>query len=134
MGFPSFLDTRRVIVLKSLAQVAAECHILPAELARYEAGECLPPPAVLPLLAVALEMRPRLLARMLQESQAGGITPASMKRVHDQDRRRSRRLARFLLAQPDIRPAERIACLQLLGHWIHARPLRSYLDQPRQEA
>jgi transcriptional regulator with XRE-family HTH domain len=133
MDLPSFLDTRRLIVLKSLAQVAAECHIPPAELARYEAGECLPPPALLPRLAAALEMSPRLLARMVKESQAGGITPASIKSVHDRDRRRTRHIACSLLAQADTRPQERTVCQQILGHWVHARPLRGYLDHPQQE-
>jgi transcriptional regulator with XRE-family HTH domain len=133
MDLPSFLDTRRLIVLKSLAQVAAECHIPPAELARYVAGECLPPPDLLPRLAAALEMGPRILARMVKESQAGSITPASIKSVYDRDRHRARRLARSLLAQPDTRPQEQAVCQQILGHWVHARPLRWHVDRPQQE-
>jgi len=126
MDFGTFLRMRDFL---PPAYVEVEYGISCAELARYEAGECLPPPEVLPRLALALLMRPRRLAQLLQESLAGGISPASLWKLQDEDRRRNRRLALQVLARPQVTPEQRAVCEQLLGHWVHCgRPLRSYLE------
>jgi transcriptional regulator with XRE-family HTH domain len=131
MDLPSFLDTRRLIVLKSLAQVAAECHIPPAELARYEAGKCLPPPALLPRLAVALEMGPRTLARMVKESQAGGFTHYCGKRRSNgafivwRETAKKRLVAKLHAAQAELRRQMHPPTL-VVGEWLQRVTLGYY--------
>jgi len=130
MVFSVFLEFRRVISLLSREELAARCGLAPEEIAGYETGQAVPPAEVIPSMARALHLGPRILARIIKESQAGGISLASELRIARRDRRRTVCLGRWALAQNDTTPEERAMWLKLLRPRRNRHGLRRYLDHP----
>ena len=122
---------RQFTVFKTLEQVAAACQIEPAEMARYESGETVPPPAVIRPLARALSLGPRIFVRVIRESQQGVIRPESIKSITRRDRRQEIALAHWMLAQDDLTPQQRTIWRVLLQR-RRKHILSWYLIHPEQ--
>jgi transcriptional regulator with XRE-family HTH domain len=134
MDLADFLEFRRVLSLLSRQELAARCGLAPEEIARYETGQAVPPAGMIPSLARALHLGPRLLARIIQESQAGGISLASDLRIARGDRRRTVRLGRWALARNDTPPEQRAIWRKLRRPQRNRHRLRWYLNPRDQKA
>jgi transcriptional regulator with XRE-family HTH domain len=134
MDLADFLEFRRVLSLLSRQELAAHCGLAPEEIARYETAQAVPPAEVIPFMAQALHLGPRLLARIIKESQAGGISLASDLRIARSDRRRTVRLGRWALARNDTPPEQRAIWQKLLRSQRNRHRLRRYLTPRDQKA